>query len=245
MMMDKKHILAEIRRTADANQGRPLGSKRFETETGVRTSDWYPHHWLRWSDALVEAGFPPNKMQTAFEEGDLIQRYAELIRELGHFPVTGEVRRKSKEDQTFPAHTVLGFKRFGGKEQLVAKIIHRCESQGGWDDVIQICAAVANSEADSPRDSNTMSSSEEMGFVYLIKSGRYYKIGRSASVGRRQYELAIQLPQEVKTIHAIKTDDPLGIEAYWHKRFQNKRRGGEWFELTGEDVKAFKRRRFM
>jgi hypothetical protein len=31
------------------------------------------------------------------------------------------------------------------------------------------------------------------GYVYLAKSGRHYKIGRSNSIGRREYELAIQL----------------------------------------------------
>jgi len=53
-----------------------------------------------------------------------------------------------------------------------------------------------------------------MGIVYLIKSGRFYKIGRSNSIGRREYDLGIQLPERAKTIHVIRTDDPTGIEAY-------------------------------
>jgi hypothetical protein len=78
-------------------------------------------------------------------------------------------------------------------------------------------------------------------FVYLMKSGPHYKIGRTNSVGRRGSELAIKIPVPPRTIHSVETDDPVGVESYWHKRFADKRGEGEWFVLSAEDVSAFKR----
>ena len=240
--MDKQHILREIQRTAKANAGVPLGRERFLQETGIKESDWSGIHWVRWGDALREAGFSANELQRAHDEDHLLEKYVALIREVSRIPVKMELRLKRRSDPSFPSHNT--FARFGTKQQLIAKAIEFCRSRGGLDDVEQICQAqVAAPNTDRNEDHEPVN--DEFGFVYLIQSGRFFKIGKTNALGRREYELKIQLPEKAKTVHSIRTDDPTGIEAYWHKRFETRRKNGEWFELSRADVVAFKRRKFM
>jgi hypothetical protein len=86
-MITKEHILCEIRRTATANGGAPLGLDRFFAETGIKSSDWHGKVWARWGDALKEAGFQPNQLNAARTNEDLLNNLAGLVRELGRFPV--------------------------------------------------------------------------------------------------------------------------------------------------------------
>ncbi len=239
--MDKQHIIAEIIRTAEKNGGRPLGRRRFLSETGIKESDWYGKYWARWGDAVKEAGYLPNELQDAYDECWLIEQLISFIRELGRFPVSGDLLLKTRRDKSFPSDAT--FRRLGKKAEIVKRVLDYCREKSGYEDVISICEPIAQIEV---RDDEAKGEENaDYSNVYLIRSGRYYKIGRSNSIGRREYELSIQLPEKAVSEHIIKTDDPIGIEAYWHKRFKDKRKNGEWFELTAQDVKVSKKRRFM
>ena len=72
--MDKAQIISEIQRTAKANGGVALGFRRFEEETGISRYDWYGKFWARWGDAVREAGFEPNRMSEAYDDGFLLEK---------------------------------------------------------------------------------------------------------------------------------------------------------------------------
>ncbi len=241
--MTKQHILNEIRRTAQANGGVPLGRSTFFKETGIKDADWKGKFWARWNDAVREAGLAPNKFQGAFEETSLIEKFIPILREFGRFPVVPEMRMKKRSDASFPNEKTLR-ERFGTRKEFAAKILTYCQSREGYEDIATICTATLSVQ-DTELEDDGARREENGGFVYLLKSGRFYKVGRSNSAGRREYELAIQLPEKATTVHAIRTDDPVGIEEYWHKRFDSKRKNGEWFALESSDVAAFRRRKFM
>jgi hypothetical protein len=242
--MDKAYILGEIVRTAREAGGVAPGKRKFEQETGIREHDWLGKHWARWSDAVKEAGLQPNQLAPRIDDDRLLVQVAMLARDLGHVPIHPEMRMRARAVKGFPSTKTLA--RFGSKPELDAKVFDFCTRDAEFADVAAIYASsLAIGTGQQATSVEPLDASIPIGHVYLLKSGRYYKIGRSNAAGRRERELAIQLPEKANTVHVIRTDDPPGIEAYWHRRFEARRLNGEWFDLTAADVQAFKRRKFM
>jgi hypothetical protein len=241
--MNKDYILKEIARTAKENNGVPLGQMRFAKETGIKICAWKGKFWARWSDAIIEVGLTPNKMQPAYEEKFLIEQIIAFIREIKEFPTVAELQLKANNTPDFPGYRAI-WKRLGTKSRLASKIINYCEGHPEFADVRALCKDVPCSSEKEPLP-YSKGYDVEHGYVYLMKSGRFYKIGCSKNVERRNYDLGIKLPENLNISHKIATDDPSGMESYWHNRFKDKRKKGEWFDLSKEDISAFKRRKFM
>lgn len=235
-MTSKEQILNEIKRTAEENGGKPLGINTFEKETGIKPYEW-GKYWARFSDAQKDAGFIPNQLQPAYSDEFILKSVVMLMQKLDKLPTSRDFRIEKINNSKFPDYSAIT-RVLGNKQSLVAKILEYCRNKK-IDNVIKLCEDIIDRTDKEGVIDDT--DSRITGEVYLFKSGKYYKIGKTNDTVRRGSELKIQLPEKIDMIHSIKTDDPSGIEAYWHKRFDNKRLNGEWFDLNLADIKTFKR----
>lgn len=236
--LTKQDIIKIIQKIAKENGGKPLGIARFEKESNITQYEW-KKYWARFGDALTEAGFEPNQMQGAYSDKFIIEKIISIMRKLNKFPTRDELNVAKHHDAEFPSRNV--FFRFGTKQELVEKIYEYCRDKTEYKDIILLCKPLLEGSSTSKNAIKDISDVREIGEVYLFKSGRYYKIGKTNDAVRRGNEIRVQLPEKTEMIHSIKTDDPSGIEAYWHKRFDLKRMNGEWFDLNSNDIKTFKR----
>ena len=78
-----------------------------------------------------------------------------------------------------------------------------------------------------------------VGVVYLLQAGSFFKIGRSTHPNERYDRLSIQLPEPVELLHEIETNDVAKLERHWHLHFRERRKNGEWFALSSQDVDEF------
>jgi hypothetical protein len=237
--MSRSEIVAEIVRTAVANGGAPLGHRAFERETGIRHADWFGIYWRSWGAAVQEAGLTANTLTGKIDEAQLLRAYCLLARELNRYPTVGDFRLKKRSDPTFPNDTVFS-RRYGSFPGARAKAYAFSLVHSEFSDVSALLAGASAPMQEAARASSPVGG---LGYVYMIKHGSRseYKIGKTANPLRREGEIRLQLPEALASVHYIATDDPSGVEAYWHARFASKRKEGEWFALSRDDVAAFKR----
>ena len=77
---------------------------------------------------------------------------------------------------------------------------------------------------------------EKAGYVYIIQSGAFYKIGKALNVKARLKGLQCGNPLPLKLILSIKTESPFGLEGSLHYKYRSQRGLGEWFTLSDEDL---------
>lgn len=237
-MWGREKIIHEIQAIAKRD-GKVPGRLRFESVTGLNQHDWCGKYWARWNDAIAEAGLAPNEKQEAIPEDILLGAFLDLAIKLDRIPADADLRLHGRSNPNSPSLSTYQ-KRFGSKQALLGKVLGFAVEHDAPQHLIE---TIRSSIDASDAESNVSEDVAIRGFVYLLKSGRRYKIGKTTSPLKRLGQIGIELPERSEPIHTIETDDPAGIEAYWHNRFRDKRLNGEWFDLSAADVRAFRRRR--
>ncbi len=235
----REHILREIKRLASENGAAP-GQKLFGRDTGIAEHQWRGKFWARWGDALIEAGYEPNKWTGRLDSEGVLIGIIAACRHYGRLPTRDEIEIYRKTEPSIPSEQAIK-RHFGRRSELIASLAKYAAENEGYADVAPMLPDTPLSQPELPQ--NQKASPE--GSVYLIKSGEFYKIGRSDDLERRVKEIRTAMPDKATLFHSIRTDDPSGIEAYWHRRFADKRANGEWFKLSSLDISAFKKRRYQ
>ena len=196
----------------------------------------------------MEAGFEPLEWTTGSSVEEILEVLAKLVRQYGRYPTNSEILLEKRDNETIPTPNALR-RKLGSKPEAIQKVRAYCSSREDHADLAAIlvkeeCGVGLDKDACEPNlGARNLKPS---GYVYLVKSGKLYKIGFSENHWRRKGELHKQTSEGITEIHTIAAiDDAPGIERYWHERFKEKRLHGEWFNLSAEDVSAFKKRKFM
>lgn len=77
------------------------------------------------------------------------------------------------------------------------------------------------------------------GYVYIVKSLGYYKIGMTSKQSERVKALRVSLPV-LKLINQFACKDRQRVESYLHKKYKKQQVKGEWYKLTKEDIQWLK-----
>jgi hypothetical protein len=233
----REQLLQALKNAAHREGKNTIGKLRFQTITGISESEW-KYYWPKWNEFLIEAGPAIKSLVERLDDNTVVTALIPLIREKGHWPTFAEMRIYGREHPGFPSDNTI---RLRGNRHILAGILLKlCSNNPDLNDIVKICEPLIV-VYDNVLEFN--SQERIQGYVYLMKSGQFYKIGKSKSPDRRRSEVALLLPHDINTIHVIATDDPDGIEQYWHQRFKDKHHRGEFFRLNNADVKAFKRRK--
>jgi len=79
------------------------------------------------------------------------------------------------------------------------------------------------------------------GFVYVIQSGDFVKIGKSVEVERRLKAIAAANPQKIRIVNVFHVSDMHRLERALQHRFRSRRVRREWFRLDASEIETIRK----
>ena len=245
--LDKAFVVNRIRELTESNGGQ-VSFRCFVHETGIPGQRLRRQEWFQgWNALLEELGINTSSfLKSRIPDASVAAAVARLIERIGRWPTEDEFVREKKVDPSFPSVSII--RRLKKEGKLLNLLQNYCDGDASLAAVERVVAeqSAVQSGSEPSTENNIAQLDRIQGYVYMLRYGRKYKIGYTVTPVRRFRDVRIELPGETTQVHAIATDDPKGIEDYWHRRFSAKRiRKTEWFELNADDVRVFKRRTYQ
>ncbi len=241
-MLPEQFVMDTYRKQVNVH-GKLLSQADFMRQTRISAYHWEGGYWRSWSEFQAALGFTPNKRKTKTPDGVLLRRYAELALELKRLPRYTDMKVRRRQDPSFPCDAT--YYLFGGHARFMLKLEAFCEGKPEFAPV----AAMLDERRSQYIARQRNGTRGVRGFVYLCRAGepqlRTYRLGHERGGYKRVRRLAQRMRVLPDTIHVIDTDDPQGIESYWHARFRPYRMGENVYHLDWNDVLAFRLRRFQ
>ena len=209
--MTKDAVMQRVRALA-TERGGHVSFNVFVVETGIN-GQWLRGQvwWTGWNSLLTEIGIKTREFSVPRTPvARIVEAVAGLIEREERWPTQDDLRRERVRDCSFPSLKVI---KPILKSGALAKLIVELAATSG-----QFTAASLIARKYQPADESFVDvglGEKVKGYVYLLRSGRSYKIGKSNDPSRRYREVRLELPDETHQVQTIPTDDPTGIESYW------------------------------
>jgi hypothetical protein len=160
-------IIEQIRQLA--RDGRAPGRERFFAEAKISEYQ-LTCHFRTYSDAVIEAGFEPNKFSIeSTPKETLLQSLAQLTLEIGHFPTLADLRiARRQKGGKFPSPEVFQ-KRLGVKAEMIQSLVEWAGQTDGFEAAAAL-AVQAQSEHSFPRKLNQSTPDETASLLCLSDS---------------------------------------------------------------------------
>jgi hypothetical protein len=230
-MSTAAEIIVKLKSAIASNGGQPPSSRAFFKASGLNHRDLLRAGWPTYGALLQSQGLQPTEMRRGYTDEEVFRPLAELVVSLGHFPTQNEREVERHRNQAFPSSEA--YIRRGRGVMLEHALREWCQTTGNFPELVQTLKQ-------SP-SAPYVAAPVVRGYVYMLRAGNRIKIGKESTEGARQAAAGTWL-ENPTVIHRIPTDDPEGVEKYWHERFkkQGKHVKGELFNLSAADIAAFK-----
>src|SRR5882724_5238945 len=150
-MTSSVDFLNLLRRSAEANDGRPLGESQFYRQTAVSRKELWAAGYDSYGAACEAAGLRPNTLTPRLSDDELLRPLAILARQRGRFPPKGAIEVARTKDPTFPSWEA--FKRRekqGPGANLREALVAWCSRAGEFADVASLLRAEPGAVEQSP-----------------------------------------------------------------------------------------------